>query len=139
MKAENYNNASDDYKFWSKDYNMHFGLAIPNFFNRQKMLKKMNSFILRKTGFFKNNNLNLIDIGCGCGGTLRQGCEEVPTNHITGITLSDWQINKCKELTNAKVLKGDYHQLPFEDETFSGGMRPKVSAIVMIEIKYYKK
>ena len=56
--VEYYNNATDDYKFWSKDYNMHFGLAIPNVFNRQKMLKKMNSFILKKSGFYKNEGVD---------------------------------------------------------------------------------
>ena len=28
---------------------------------------------------------------------------------------------KKKKLNNAKVIKGDYHNLPFEDEIFSGG------------------
>jgi len=123
-----YDNATDDYKFWSKNYNMHFGLAIWNIFNREKMLKKMNSFILEKIGFSDTKDKKFIDLGCGCGGTLRQGCEENPSNSITGVTLSKWQINKCNELINQKKLKNakvmieDYHNLPFEDESFDGGM-----------------
>lgn len=124
---EYYNNATDDYKFWSKEYNMHFGLAIFNVFNREKMLKKMNNYVLQKAGFFKKENNNFIDVGCGCGGTLRQGCKEEKNKKITGVTLSDWQINKCKEICeeqnikNATVLNEDYHNLPFEDEQFDGG------------------
>lgn len=122
-----YNNATDDYKFWSKDYNMHFGLAVLNVFNREKMLKKMNQYTLGKADFYNQSKHNFIDIGCGCGGTLRQGCREEKTKKITGVTLSQWQINKCNELIeeqkikNAKVVREDYHHLPFEDNQFDGG------------------
>ena len=122
-----YNNATDDYKFWSKNYNMHFGLAIPNVFNREKMLQKMNAFILASAGFYDLPKANFIDVGCGCGGTLRQGCEENTNGTILGITFSEWQIEKSqslichKQLINAKVIKGDYHDLPFNNEVFNGG------------------
>ena len=122
-----YDNATDDYKFWSKDYNMHFGLAIWNIFNREKMLRKMNSFILDKVGFSSSQEKNFIDLGCGCGATLRQGCEQNSMSSITGVTLSKWQIGKCEELIEKKRLKNanvrieDYHDLPFEDESFDGG------------------
>ncbi|MDA9261858.1 class I SAM-dependent methyltransferase [Flavobacteriales bacterium] len=122
-----YNNATDDYKYWSKEYNMHFGLAIFNVFNREKMLKKMNSYVLEKSGFYNKGKNNFIDLGCGCGATLRQGCKEERGKKITGVTLSDWQINKCQEICNkqkienATVLNEDYHNLPFQDEQFDGG------------------
>lgn len=122
-----YNNATDDYKFWSKEYNMHFGLAIFNVFNREKMLKKMNSYVLSKADFYNRDKTSFIDLGCGCGGTLRQGCKEEKKKTITGVTLSDWQINKCQEICreqqikNAVVKNEDYHNLSFEDEEFDGG------------------
>lgn len=122
-----YDNATDDYKFWSKDYNMHFGLAIWNIFNREKMLRKMNSYILNKSGVSGSKEKKFIDLGCGCGGTLRQGCKENSTSNITGVTLSKWQIAKCNELlqksntSNGKVLEEDYHNLPFSDSQFDSG------------------
>lgn len=104
---------------------MHFGLATLNIFNREKMLKKMNSSILDKVNPNKVKG-NFLDVGCGCGATLRQGCKINKESLYTGITLSSWQINKCNEfikrdnINNANLVCGDYHFLPFKEEVFSG-------------------
>jgi len=46
-----YNEATEDYKFWSKDFNMHFGYYIPfktNPFKRDTMLNEMNNQIFKR-------------------------------------------------------------------------------------------
>jgi len=43
---ELYNEATEDYEFWSKDFNMHFGYYIPfktTLFKRDTMLNEMNN------------------------------------------------------------------------------------------------
>jgi ubiquinone/menaquinone biosynthesis C-methylase UbiE len=120
-----YEEATKDYEFWSKDFNMHFGLVIWNIFNREKMLRKMNLFVLENINGEETNS-HYLDLGCGCGATLRQGCQTNKDSKYTGVTLSKWQIDKCKELmhnqniTNGDVIEGDYHHLPFDDENFNG-------------------
>jgi ubiquinone/menaquinone biosynthesis C-methylase UbiE len=122
-----YNNATEDYEFWSRDYNMHFGLARFNVFNREKMLKKMNQSVLDKVGVMScNENENFLDMGCGCGGTLRQG--SLLNNKVkpNGVTLSKWQIDKCKEIIekrnikNVNVVEGDFCKMPYENQSMDG-------------------
>ena len=46
-----YNEASEDYEFWSNDFNMHFGYFIPfktNPFKRDSMLNQMNAKVIIK-------------------------------------------------------------------------------------------
>lgn len=122
---EYYQQATKDYEFWSKDFNMHFGLAKWNIFDREGMLKKMNREVLNSV--VKNTQGKYIDAGCGCGATLRQGCKKYIKAVFNGITLSSWQVKKCEELmvkhkiTNGQVFQGDYHDMPFEDDTYDGG------------------
>jgi len=45
-----YNEATEDYEFWSKDFNMHFGYFIPfktNLFKRDDMLNEMNNEVFK--------------------------------------------------------------------------------------------
>lgn len=122
---EYYQEATKDYEFWSKDYNMHFGLAKWNIFNREGMLKKMNKKVLET--IVQTEKGNYLDAGCGCGATLRQGCLSYKKAHFDGITLSPWQIAKCEEImkkqliTNGDVTLGDYHQMPFNENNYDGG------------------
>lgn len=119
-----YEEATQDYEFWSKSFNMHFGLADWYFLNREKMLKKMNTLVISKV---KNgNDGNFLDTGCGCGATLTQGCETNKESCFTGVTISPWQIKKGneilanKKINNGRLVKADYHNLPFDNVSFDG-------------------
>ena len=49
-----YNEASEDYEFWSNDFNMHFGYFIPfrtNVLKRDTMLNEMNNQVLKRLSF----------------------------------------------------------------------------------------
>ncbi len=68
-----YNEASEDYEFWSKDFNMHFGYFIPfktNPLKRDRMLNQMNAQVIKRLNIGNTKN-RLIDLGCGMGGTMR--------------------------------------------------------------------
>ncbi len=122
---EYYEEATKDYEFWSKNYNMHFGLTRWNIFNREKMLQKMNKEVLNNANMIDNNG-HFLDVGCGCGATLRQGCKLNSSSNFTGVTLSKWQVEKGMSLMNQEGINNgvletqDYHKLNFANTSFNG-------------------
>jgi MPBQ/MSBQ methyltransferase len=119
-----YNEATEDYKFWSHDFNMHFGyysLWRTNPFRRDSMLNEMNRQIYNRLG----NTMHLCDLGCGMGGTMRYGLKNSRTVKITGITLSEFQAiegNKLFEGYNGQITIGNYNQTGFADNAFDGAI-----------------
>ena len=118
-----YNEATEDYKFWSKDFNMHFGYYIPFktcVFTRDSMLNQMNHQVLKRLGL-STTRTNLIDLGCGMGGTMRYALKKHNTLTAFGVTLSDFQVQKGNELLanlNGTILKENYNSTSFKDNTF---------------------
>jgi MPBQ/MSBQ methyltransferase len=122
--ADFYNEATEDYKFWSRDYNMHFGYYSPlrcNPFRRDTMLNEMNRQIFQRLGYAKK----VADLGCGMGGTMRYGLKHDNALNITGITLSDFQAtegNKLLEGLKGRIITGNYNQTGFADSSFEGAI-----------------
>ncbi|AWH83868.1 SAM-dependent methyltransferase [Flavobacterium album] len=122
--AELYNEATEDYEFWSRDFNMHFGYYSPlstNPFRRDSMLNEMNRQIYDRL----NAKGLLCDMGCGMGGTMKYGLTKYKDLRIMGVTLSDFQAeegNKRLEGLNGSILKEDYNQTSFANDTFDGVM-----------------
>lgn len=121
--ANFYNEATADYKFWSNDFNMHFGYFIPfktNPFKRDSMLNEMNNQVLKKLKLTKNR-ATIADLGCGMGGTMRYALNRNKNLSAFGITLSDFQVKKGNELLkNLKgvILKENYNHTSFESNFF---------------------
>ncbi|SEM00371.1 Ubiquinone/menaquinone biosynthesis C-methylase UbiE [Aquimarina amphilecti] len=120
---ELYDEATEDYEFWSKDFNMHFGYYIPfktTLFKRDTMLNEMNNQIFNRLSFNKKNGL-IADLGCGIGGTMRYGLRKYPRVNILGITLSSFQVtqgNKRLENMNGLILKENYNHTSFASNSF---------------------
>lgn len=118
-----YNEATQDYKFWSKDFNMHFGYFIPFktcVFTRDSMLNQMNHQVMKRLGITLKKT-NLIDLGCGMGGTMRYALKNHGNLRAFGVTLSDFQVQKGNELLNnlnGTILKENYNQTSFKDNSF---------------------
>ena len=94
-----YEDAGPDYRYWSKEFNMHFGYGNwTDIFSREKMLKRMNTEVFNCLKLEHQENAYVADLGCGLGATLRQGAKAFPSNHYIGITLGPWQVKKSKEL-----------------------------------------
>ncbi len=125
--ANFYDEATQDYKFWSNDYNMHFGYFIPfktNPFKRDSMLNEMNNQVLKRLQIGKTKH-RLIDLGCGMGGTIRYALNKFSNLSAYGVTLSDMQVfNGNKLLTNKKgiLLKENYDNTSFQNETFNSAI-----------------
>lgn len=124
--AELYNEATEDYEFWSRDFNMHFGYYNPartNPFLRDSMLNEMNRQIFNRLNC--NGKRHLADLGCGMGGTMRYGLKNFKELSITGITLSQFQATEGTKMLGG--LKGtikveDYNATGFANDTMDGAL-----------------
>lgn len=122
--ADFYNEATEDYEFWSRDFNMHFGYYSPlrtNPLRRDSMLNEMNRQIFKRAG--AAGTKVLCDLGCGMGGTMRYGLKNNKELKIMGVTLSQFQVdegNKMLNGLNGIILKEDYTGTSFKDNSFDG-------------------
>ncbi len=122
-----YNEATEDYKLWSKDLNMHFGYYIPfktNPFKRDTMLNEMNNQLFSMLEI-KNKKAHIVDLGCGIGGTMRYGVNKFPDLSITGCTLSTFQEKEGNKFINnrrAIIKNRDYRNTQFPENKFDGAM-----------------
>ncbi|MGV6830844.1 MAG: SAM-dependent methyltransferase [bacterium] len=122
-----YEEATEDYEFWSNDFNMHFGYFVPfktNPFKRDSMLNQLNSQVLKRLNI-GNKKSRLIDLGCGMGATMRYALSEYKNLTSYGVTLSDFQVthgNKLLENQNGIILKENYNNTSFQPKTFDAAV-----------------
>ena len=124
-----YTEAGQDYRAWSRDFNMHFG-----YFRRglnplalERMLEEMSRQVLNRLGLARDRGAEVIDLGCGLGATVRLAAREFPEWRLTGFTLVRWQIEQAERLTPPEHLnshvtfrQGDYTASDFKDDQFDG-------------------
>lgn len=122
-----YNEATEDYEFWSNDYNMHFGYFIPfktNPFKRDSMLNQMNAQVIKRLNIGNVKN-RLIDLGCGMGATMRYALKQHKNVIAYGVTLSNFQIKQGNELLKGKngiILKENYNNTTFQSNSFDSAV-----------------
>lgn len=120
---ELYDEATEDYEFWSKDFNMHFGYYIPfktTFLKRDTMLNEMNNQVFNRLRFDRKNGI-VADLGCGIGGTMKYGLRKYPRINILGVSLSDFQVtegNKRLKNMNGLILNENYNSTSFTPNSF---------------------
>lgn len=122
-----YNEATEDYKFWSNDYNMHFGYFIPfksNLFKRDSMLNQMNDQVLKRLNI-DNQKHRLVDLGCGMGATMRYALKKYNNLIAYGVTLSDFQLKHGNNLLKGKngiIIKENYNTTTFQSDSFDSAV-----------------
>lgn len=122
-----YNEATEDYEFWSKDFNMHFGFFIPfktNPFRRDSMLNQMNTQVLKRLDIGQNKH-RILDLGCGMGSTMRHALNHHKKVIAYGVTLSDFQVEHGNSLLNGLngiILKENYNNTTFRSESFDSAL-----------------
>lgn len=122
-----YNEATDDYTFWSKDYNMHFGyctMGITNPFLRDTMLNEMNRQVLLRLELSNRKQITA-DLGCGMGGTMRYLMKENPQLSTIGVTLSDFQVaqgNKLLHKTKGLIVKENFKNTSLSSNSMDGAV-----------------
>jgi len=120
-----YNEATEDYLFWSKDLNMHFGYFkwfSTNPWKRDSMLNEMNDQVYRRLGL-KDKAQVVADLGCGMGGTMRHFLKKNPKLFMFGVTLSDFQVSEGNTLLkdhNGIICNEDYSATTLTYETMDG-------------------
>ena len=124
-----YTEAGQDYRAWSRDFNMHFGYFRRglNPFQLERMLEEMSRQVLRRLNLGSDSDGRILDLGCGLGATIRLAGREYPNLKIDGLTLVPWQITQAEQLTPPDLLRqrvhfhqGDYTASAFADDTFDG-------------------
>lgn len=125
--VEFYDEATEDYEFWSKDFNMHFGYYIPfttNIFRRDSMLNEMNNQVLKRLGLSDKRNV-IADLGCGMGGTMLYALKNHKKWSAMGVTLSEAQVNNgnkfLKDYTGA-IVNANYNHTSFKSNSFNGAV-----------------
>ncbi|WP_431136294.1 SAM-dependent methyltransferase [Psychroserpens mesophilus] len=122
-----YNEATEDYKFWSKDYNMHFGyfrLFKTNLFKRDSMLNEMNNQVMKRLKINSKKH-RLIDLGCGMGATMRYALNEFKHLIAYGVTVSEFQLKQGNELLKGKngiIVKENYNETSFTSDSFDSAV-----------------
>jgi len=122
-----YNEATEDYHFWSHDYNMHFGYYIPiktNPFKRDTMLNEMNNQIFKQLNLTDKKQF-VADLGCGMGATMKYGLQKNNNLNMIGLTLSDFQVHHGNKLLNKKagvIIKENYNNTSFKSNSLDGAI-----------------
>lgn len=125
---EYYRNATEGYRDWSRNINMHFGFYEwgMNPFNLEAMLENTNRQVYKALQLHGQHN-QLLDMGCGVGATARFCASQDDVASITGITLVDTQIAEARQLSEyhpqAERLhfqQANYHCAPYADDSFDG-------------------
>ncbi|MEM9077900.1 MAG: methyltransferase domain-containing protein [Bacteroidota bacterium] len=120
-----YNEATEDYEFWSKDFNMHFGyfdFLKTNPFKRDDMLNEMNRQVLKRLNLGNERGL-LLDFGCGMGGSMRYALKLKSKLAAIGVTLSEFQVkegNKLLKSLNGVILKQNYNYTSLASNSADG-------------------
>ncbi len=122
-----YNIAGPDYASWSRDFNMHFGYCkyFTDIFSLEKMLYRMNDEVLNGLHLPTDKPVHIADLGCGVGTVARYAARNYPHVRVTGITISDYQVEKGKTfiakegLTNkVRLVKDNFEHSSFPGEHF---------------------
>ena len=120
-----YDEATEDYSFWSRDLNMHFGyfdLFKTNLFRRDTMLNEMNEQIYQRLQLKKEPSL-VADLGCGMGGTMRYFLNKNEQLTMMGVTLSPFQVREGNKLLGRKkglILQENYCETSLASESMDG-------------------
>ncbi|HEX5626119.1 MAG TPA: class I SAM-dependent methyltransferase, partial [Saprospiraceae bacterium] len=103
---------------------MHYGFWHAETKLLRDALKNMNDYVLGKMEI--QNGDNLLDAGCGIGGTSVYAAR-LWNCHMQGITLSEKQVQTATNLAQSKKLKGtaqfsaqNYCHTRFPNESFNG-------------------
>lgn len=120
-----YDEATEDYTFWSQDFNMHFGyfsFGKTNLLRRDTMLNEMNTQVLKRLELSSSKQF-VADLGCGMGGTMRHFLQRHAALSMIGVTVSDFQVtegNKLLKKDTAVIIKEDFRNTSIASSSTDG-------------------
>ncbi len=122
-----YDEATEDYTFWSQDFNMHFGyfsFGKTNLLRRDTMLNEMNTQVLKRLELSSSKQF-VADLGCGMGGTMRHFLDRHAALSMIGVTVSDFQVtegNKLLKKYPAVIVKEDFRNTSISSNSVDGAI-----------------
>jgi len=126
---EFYNQATVDYAYWSKGFNMHYGFLKnwKQFFHREQMLEEMNKQVVERLKVNPSSLARIIDLGCGVGATCRHIAKTSANWKVTGINIVQEHIQKGNQLNRLSntsnqinLVLGNYQNVPLPSDSFDG-------------------
>lgn len=99
---------------------LHYGFWTPDVKNRAEAILKENEVLAGLANIKKGDLVG--DLGCGIGGNFESFAKREAT--VVGLNIVDKQLTRAKDLIKkrglgqeANLVKGDYQQLPFSEES----------------------
>ncbi|KAJ3615724.1 hypothetical protein Zmor_012353 [Zophobas morio] len=119
-----YNMCTDFYEYgWGKCF--HFAPQAKSETFKEAMMRHEH-YLAFKLEMRKEKDFKYLDVGCGVGGPAR-AISRLTGAHIVGLNNNEHQIYRAIKYTafenlqsKCSFLKGDFHNLPFEDCSFDG-------------------
>lgn len=120
-----YEKAGLDYAAWSQNFNMHFGYfkfgkTCP--WQLEKMLNQLTEEVRLRLKLDEMADPWIFDLGCGLGSSSRYMATKNTDAHFYGITITPWQIEFGKGLTEeagmenqVSMIQADYSNIPVAD------------------------
>ena len=104
---------------------IHYGYYDKTTKNLKDAVNKMNDIIGELLELEENKSDNILDAGCGVGGTSIYLAEKYPNAHFIGINISKVQVEqgkkfiKDRKIKNVTILQEDYHKTTFPGNYFN--------------------
>ena len=115
-------------KLWQVDktHCIHYGYYESGVETHIQSILKMNDFVgkLMKLDFENNKAKNVLDVGCGIGGTVVHLAKKYPNIKFIGVDIVPGHIEMAKQLAkdnqvnNAKFFNQDFSNMGFSRSTF---------------------
>ena len=113
-----YSEAGQDYRAWSRDFNMHFGYwrRLLDLFRREEMLREMTRQVVSRLALSTDGEKQILDLGCGLGASSRLAAAENPRLRVDAVTLVEAQVIQARVLAEKQGL-GESVQFLHQDFT----------------------
>ncbi|RLF27427.1 MAG: hypothetical protein DRN05_05655 [Thermoplasmata archaeon] len=115
-------------RWWALDktHGLHFALYEKGIKNFEEAVLNMNRFVGKLLGLDNRKSMNILDAGCGVGGTSIYLADKYPNIRFTGITVTPGEVELAKRfaeergLDNVNFMLKSYLNTGFPDNHFDG-------------------
>jgi len=107
-----------------KTLGLHYALYDKNIKSFEQAVYNMNDYVGSLVDLQENKTLNILDAGCGIGGTSIYLAQKFPQSYFTGITITPGQLALAhrfaeeRQVDNADFMLASYIDTDFSDDCF---------------------
>lgn len=132
---------------WGWGQSFHFANRYPNE-SFEESIKRHEYYLASKLGLSGNpSKLKVLDVGSGIGGPMRNICKFTGAD-ITGLTLNQYQVDRCNEICNldpqlgtskCRAVQGDFMQMPFKGGAFDAAYAIEATCHAPDRVRVYSE